>query len=247
MSDMQELGTPVDGVGEVGQNPTTPTQDQQAGQRQPAPGAQAQDDSAKWSGNLDDLPQFREVKSKYDKTTATLQKQLEMLSQQRQADQQRQQQLEAMLEQLQTQGMDEPQKQQYELQKLQRVNQSLAQQMQQLQMENVRNRAMQSMRAKAKDFGIDVSLDELAEQPDADTAWAYVLQKGAATWTSGQKQQQQQQKSEANAPFLGGGGGGDSAQTELQGRYDKALKEFDAGKMLEILQEAANKRIELTY
>ena len=79
MSDMQELGTPAGGVGEVGQNPTTPTLEPQGEQRQPAQGTQAQDNGGQWSGNLDDLPQFREVKSKYDRTTSQLQKQLQEL------------------------------------------------------------------------------------------------------------------------------------------------------------------------
>lgn len=245
MSDMQELGTPTAGVGEVGQNPTTPTLEPQDGNRQPAQqDGGKQEQPPAWSGNLDDLPQFREVKSKYDRTTSQLQKELDKLREERQQDTQRAQWLEQRLEEIQTQGMDEPQRAQYEMQKLQRMNQQLMQQIQHMQMGSARDRALMQMQQRATQYGVNVSLEELSEQKDPDAAWEYVLRKGHESWNASRKQEQRQQKQEANAPYLGGGGGS-SRQTELQGKYDQAVKKYDAGAMLDAMQLAANEGITL--
>lgn len=200
-----------------------------------------------FTGNLDDIPAFREAKSKFDKQIADLARQAKAAEQARNGDRQRAQWLEAELEKLRTQGMDEPQRAAYEREKLHGINQQLMNEITRMRAEQIRTDAMLQMQQQARDVGINVSLADLQQHETADSAWLYLLQQSASQRGNASAAQARQEKLEANAPHLGsGGGGGNTGKEELQARYDRAAGKYDAARMLEILQEAAIAGHELT-
>ena len=238
MTEYQELGTPDNGVDGVEQNstPTTPAQEENRQPKEPKG-----DD--KPSVNLDDLPEYRAVKSKYDSTISKTQNELKAEREQREQLQQRTAWMEQQLEQLQTRDMDEPTRANFEIQKRDRQIQAMQNMLDQQRMSTVKNQALMNIQQRAKGLGVDVQYEELLNYEGADDAWEHIL--GKALQTSAVRQQQRQQKQEANAVDLGGGQTVSSG-SELQEKYNKAVKSFDANAMLKILDQAARDGVELS-
>jgi len=152
--------------------------------------------------SLDDDPNFRKWKSEQDKKHAALQSALDRAERQRQGDAQRQAWYEQQLEQLQTQGLDEPSKLAFENNKLKRMLSALQQQK---QIEEGRAKIFQRITNRFAEVG--VPYEAYANAQDADEAWDlaadYALknlpQRSAATAAA------RAEKRAANDVDLGGG------------------------------------------
>lgn len=207
-----------------------------------ADGGEVGTSDEKSSLNLDELPEWRTAKSKYDKQISETQKELKRIQAERQQDLAYRQQLEAQLEQFQTQGMDDTQRRDFEIQKRDRQIQALQSMMQQQQMSAVKQQALLNIQEQAREIGVEASLDELISYENADDAWRHLLQKAVQGATA--KQQAVAQKRVANAVDLGGGAA-ETPVSNLQEKYNKALKAFDANAMLKVLDQAAREGVEL--
>lgn len=225
-------------VGEdVGQTPTVPATGEET-DRQPETGTGktpaakpiTEEDFRKFQANADRrYEQARQEAAAARAAAQQYQQQLAQFSQQWEA-----QQLAAM---------PEEQRPLFENQRLRQTLQQMQAQQQQAQVEQMRWQAMQQMVAEAAEEGVKVTIDELSQHPNPDAAWRYVLKKGL----QGNKAAQaaRQQKREDNSVDLGGGAPV-SNKSDLQTKYDKALKRNDAKAMLDAMYDAAAAGVELS-
>lgn len=177
--------------------------------------------------NLDEFPEFRQVKSKYDQQVAKATQETVKERQARIALEQRVQQMEARMEQAQTANMPEGERAKYEYQKLMRQYQGLQQQMQAQQVESARMATLQEI---ANETGAPMAELEKAENPD--DAWRI----GArfARNGGGDPENSREERNRVDV----GTGRTRSKGSDLQAQYNAAMKSFDTGKALEIMHRA---------
>lgn len=187
--------------------------------------------------NLDDYEEFRKYKSEQDKRISALERQHR---QQLAQEQQRRAAYEQQLEEKQLAGMDDYQKLQYRMGKLEQENTTLRTQRQQDEIDRARYVTLQEI---VKQTGVPMELIIDAEDPTQ--AWATGAAYLRKQTAGGQQQQQEQDKRDRNAVDVGGGRTASAGDNDLQARYDRAMKRYDTGAALEIMHEADVRGIEL--
>lgn len=188
---------------------------QEDGSRQPRP-------------NLDEFPEFREWKSRADSRDWQRQQEITQVSQ-------RAAQMEQELHNIRMQGMDEVQQYAYQ-------NQLLQQQIANL------NRARE---LDAFAIQRQRDLEEIAHSTGIPIEQLYGARDTHEAWKIGYKHQSEngnrrQASGDERAPndtVDVGGGRPSSAQARLQAEYDKAAKNYDMQRMMEVMSVAGNKGI----
>lgn len=185
---------------------------------------------------------FRKYQANADRRYESARKEAEAARQQAQQLQQQLQSFTTQWEQQQYQALPEEQRPHFENQRLRSQMQILQQQMQQSQIEQMKWQALRQMQQQAAEDGVNVTIDELADQPNPDAAWRYIVKKSLTS--SPARQQARQEKAEANAVDLGGGPSITPA-SDYQNKYDRAAKNMNAKEMLDILYDATAAGVEL--
>jgi hypothetical protein len=188
--------------------------------------------------NLDEIEDFRAYKSAQDKRIAQLEK---AHREQLRAEQQRREAYERQLEEKSLAGMDDYQKLQYRLGKVENERNDLLRQRQQDEIDRAKFFTLQEI---SRQTGIPIA--DIADTDDPSQAWALGTAYMKEQLAGGQRQQQQQDKRERNQVDVGGGRTAAPAD-DLQARYDRAMKQYDTGKALEIMHEADMQGITLKF
>lgn len=179
--------------------------------------------------NLDELEEFRSYKSSQDKRIAQLERQYR---QQVEQERTRREAYERQLEEKSLAGMDDYQKLQYRLGKVEQEKNALLQQRQQDEIDRAKFLTLQAI---SKQTGVPI--EQIMDADDPTQAWAIGAEYMRQSLTGGQQAAAKQDKRERNAVDLGGGRTAAPAD-DLQARYDRAMKQYDTGKALEIMHEA---------
>ena len=189
--------------------------------------------------NLDDIEEFRQVKSTYDRMVTEANQRAQYAQQQYLQTQQR-------LEQLETKDLDDFETLKYKLDKSYRDQQALKQQYDYLQAEVIRDRTVNQI---AQKLGVPVEVLDLTDPTSAyRSAAEYLATQGS------QRQAPQQDEDEDDEPSPGrlpenrvalGGGEPRSSAVRYKARMQKAIKENNPLELLRLQDEAHDRGIEV--
>lgn len=240
LTDEELYGTdsPEDGIEESTTHESTSEGEprQQAEQETSKPEKQPKPKEEPKPVNWLEQPEFKQWQQKYEtRIKQTEREKQDMLHRLGQYEQQ--------LEQLSTRDLDDQGKLAYENQKLRRLVQGMQQQQAEQQ---GRQRIFNEIQATLSEAGMAVPYDELDQALDADDAWkrAFKYMQSQMNEKTAKTVAERLEKRDANAVDLGGGTPA-SEGSDLQSRYNRAMKSFNTRAVLDIMEEADYKGVKL--